>query len=514
MLSNNVNLGYLFSGGLSPLGSPLPQDHVRIEIPGSNSGTAATIGHMQRLVSDSKGRWKMRQGVDNGKRDFKLRTLVGSLIQSCGHKDYECYARKCYDFCATKIKYAYDPVNVELIEAPERILESKIADCDSICVLLASMCENIGLPCKFVTIKADPANPNEFSHVYTMVGIPQKNGKPRKWIAMDPTMPQKGFGWEPPPAFPRKEWPASTDPLPKDGNADMMGLGEGPIPGVSDIRLSSQGPANNYREINYPDGVSGQGILGQRGKSRSIDGLSGIGEIANLGCCGSSVALSGCSCGGECGPCSKGRGGMDGIGMSLGETVDPLASVPNNALSILVGVADGSLYSQLKKIKSQLESEEKDIAIRRADIASMPNNAMKNQANGLITKAQSIHTINKRNYIELVDKYNDVAETIEAYSFGSVKPPRLALAPAVWGAIYLALGAGVIFSISSLISSIRQGNTSVRSTLDQLKDVIEAGGGALSSVGGIFDSLKWAALAGGALYVGYLGVKHFKGARR
>jgi hypothetical protein len=72
---------------------------------------------------------------------------------------------------------------------------------------LATLYEAIGLPSRFVTVKADPTRPNDYSHVFLEVNLP-KHG----WVAADPTMPQKHFGWRPSREFPFKNWPSSLDP--------------------------------------------------------------------------------------------------------------------------------------------------------------------------------------------------------------------------------------------------------------------------------------------------------------
>lgn len=198
-------------GGFSTLSASLPKNQSREYIPGGTPGTAATIGRMRDMVS-------------HGKRDNRIRKLAGEIIAPCAPKDYQCYARAIWEFCTHKIKYAFDPVGVEYVESPWRIVENGIADCDSIVVLFASLCENIGLPVKFVTIKTDPNQPGEFTHVYCRVKVPRVG-----WIPADPTMPDKPFGWGPPRNYPEKEWPASNDSPSEEFDEDMRGM---PLPSV------------------------------------------------------------------------------------------------------------------------------------------------------------------------------------------------------------------------------------------------------------------------------------------
>ena len=195
--------------GLTSLAGPLTSGKTSREpiAPGS-LGTAQTIYRMQDMVT-------------LGKREPKIRALVGQLVKNCSPKDYWCYAEQAFLFCRDKIKYVYDPNGVELIENPVRILEMGLADCDSIVILLASLLENMGFPCRFVTIKADKLRPDEFSHVFLEVKLPK-----RGWISADATQPDKPFGWNPGSQYPRKSWPASKDGAEERDADEMSGFGD------------------------------------------------------------------------------------------------------------------------------------------------------------------------------------------------------------------------------------------------------------------------------------------------
>lgn len=215
--------------GLARLSAPLPKKHRRVGIGGGNTGTVQTISYMRDLVTQ-------------GKRDFRLRTATGKLLQGCPNKDYECFAQAIHQFCTHQIKYVFDPNGVELIEAPYRILESGIADCDSIVVLAAAMLESIGLPARFVTIKADTSRPTQWSHVFLQTKVPNKG-----WIGLDCTMPDKPFGWEPPDTYPRKTWPASRDGVESHDKDEMAGLGMD-VPHVEYAKGVMVGSDWNFRD--------------------------------------------------------------------------------------------------------------------------------------------------------------------------------------------------------------------------------------------------------------------------
>jgi hypothetical protein len=176
-------------------------------------GTAATIARMRDFVTEYK-------------RNFEIRKLAAKIIANCPAKDYYCYAKALYEFCRDRIKYVYDPHMVELVESPTKILESGVADCDSVCTLLASLNESIGLKTRFRTVKADVKRPDDFSHVYCVVRVPTSRFSTSTvsgWIPEDATLPDKQFGWEPkgPQILGYKDWAASKD---KDGE-DEAGIG-------------------------------------------------------------------------------------------------------------------------------------------------------------------------------------------------------------------------------------------------------------------------------------------------
>ncbi len=237
---------------LPKLPSPLPVSHTRTEIPHGEAGTAETIAAMRRVSQNTIN--KMKSLTEHGKRDFRLRELIGKIIEDCEQKDYYCYAQSIHNFVSYKIKYAYDPVGVELVESPMDILRSGIGDCDSKCTLFACLCEAVGLKVNFVTLKSNPDSP-DYSHVFCEVKIPRKG-----WVTSDCTMPKKPFGWTPPEWMPRKRWPASGD------ESNMDGLGR--IPNAMRYAQMKRGGSSSinrtsgYQRKRPARGVRGLGLAG------------------------------------------------------------------------------------------------------------------------------------------------------------------------------------------------------------------------------------------------------------
>lgn len=219
---------------LLALPSTLPADHRRVAIQAGPAGTEQTIAQMRAMVSQYK-------------RDINVRQLAGQIVRFCASKDYFCYASALHQFCRDKIRYAFDPNKVELVESPLHVIKNGVADCDSICVCFASLAENLGLRTRFVTIKADASRPDEFSHVYAKVLVPQSRFSRRPnawgWFGVDCTMPDKPFGWEPPGNYARKEYP---------GSLDESSISSPEVETPSAVRLTQPTSASGL-----PDGYSG-----------------------------------------------------------------------------------------------------------------------------------------------------------------------------------------------------------------------------------------------------------------
>lgn len=193
----------LFSLALPSIKRPLPTgkalNHRRQYIAAGDKGTAQTIAAMRDLVTQGKRDERVR-------RDYSIPIISGKLYpyRDCEPKNYWCYCENIFLYCRDKIKYVHDPNGVELVEDAYTVLTRGAADCDSNCILFASMCESIGRECRFVTIR--PEKGGNYFHVFCEVNIPGKG-----WVTADPTMQGKPFGWRPDSKYPATTWPASND---------------------------------------------------------------------------------------------------------------------------------------------------------------------------------------------------------------------------------------------------------------------------------------------------------------
>jgi hypothetical protein len=440
-----------FFSSLSTLCKPLPSTHERRWIPHGTMGTAETIDAMQNMV-------------DVGKREQRVRELAGKLISQCPKKDYFCYAKAIFDFCQTKIQYAFDPVGVEWVENPTRVLDAGMADCDSICVTFASLCETIGLPCRFVTVKADSERPDEFSHVFCEVKIPK-----RGWLGADPTMPQQ-FGWKPE-GYRRQEWPASKDAPEEHGNgvSGMSGLydftAEKGLMPEGDIQVEESAFCQECPSIQY-DGPQQDFFLRQKPEQNFLTGL--------------------------------------------GASPDP------TIMSIFQGIYDGTYAQKLRQTNEELNSQNRALTEAAQKVRFTPG-SQQDRILALVKRGRENAAIARQNLIVAQGKYNFVVDEFNRYGAGLQKSSfgmsgmgflpawaaPLAVTSLQVGAAALALSVALSIAVSSL-----QGG---RGIIADIGDTFEKAGvafvGSVGAVSGAVTNFSIVVLLGLLGYVGFAAAK-------
>jgi len=348
---------------LIQLSAPLPAGTSRHLISTGNAGTEQTIQHMQRLVT-------------TGKRDPRIRQIASRLIQSCQTKDYRCYAKAIFEYWRSNVKYAYDASGVEYLQAAHKTLAMKIGDCDDFAVGLSATLESIGIRCEFVTLRANPKAPEEYSHVYIRCFLP--NGEK---VAMDATM-KHPFGWEPPEHFGRKAWPASLDAT-EDHDEAVMGLG-------------------NMRDYVQPNPfVCCSGMMA---------GLSFFGRCANPHAC-------------DCRECKHDTGRLSGLGVLS----------PSEVYDVISRVMDGRAATDLKAAKAR-GYDALDYTYNALEAAKKLPSPARDSVLPLAQSSRQAALDNMRAVQESINRYSDLVRAIQTASFGEVKPPQLSglgLAPAV-----------------------------------------------------------------------------------
>ena len=129
----------------------------------------------------------MRAKANEAKKT--LRPLAAKICAHLEPGDYNSEISAIYRWVCQNIRYAKDIYNVEYVQAPARLLESKQGDCDDIACLLASLCMAMGNECRFAVVGFEDGVP---SHVFcqcavrTGVGVGGNAHGGKQWVTLDP----------------------------------------------------------------------------------------------------------------------------------------------------------------------------------------------------------------------------------------------------------------------------------------------------------------------------------------
>ena len=146
---------------------------------------------------------QMRSIVRRSVNDPQLIELVKQILKGTNLMDEIEVACKIFAWIKSNIRFVEDsvlsnqylganrdPYGEDFLITPVRLVTvDRKGDCDDFSMLAATMLDSIGIECKFVTIAADPRNPNIFSHVYVIANVNHS------WIGFD-TSHGKVPGWE------------------------------------------------------------------------------------------------------------------------------------------------------------------------------------------------------------------------------------------------------------------------------------------------------------------------------
>lgn len=166
------------------------------QIGDKNAGTADTIKVMSQLAV-------------SGSQHPGIRMAAERVTRGLGSKDYEGELRAIFDLVKDNVRYVLDPRAYEFVSHPAwTLFVSGQEDCDGGATLLCALALAAGHGCAFRTVAADPSRPDEFSHVYAVLGA-----KGRWWAAdwTHPTPAEATFGWEPPAdsVYSVRDWPVA-----------------------------------------------------------------------------------------------------------------------------------------------------------------------------------------------------------------------------------------------------------------------------------------------------------------
>ena len=160
-----------------------------VRIPHGEQGTRATLKVMKNLVLSPWGHrnpeivWLSRQIADG--------------VSPGARKDYRAQAEAVLGFMKSHVDYRLDPSGLEYVPTPwYTLLVSGKEDCDGHATATAALAMALGMRAGFRTVKGDANRPNQWSHVYAMIGLPGRSET--VWLSADSTQEESYLGWDPP----------------------------------------------------------------------------------------------------------------------------------------------------------------------------------------------------------------------------------------------------------------------------------------------------------------------------
>lgn len=146
-------------------------------IPNGSGGMTATLRVMRDYV---------RAAVRNP--DQIIRAKARDLLSQLPPRQFVAEVKTLHAFVRDQIRYLRDPVDLELVQTPEKTLEFGQGDCDDKSTLLAALLAAAGHPAQFIAIGFGEAG---FSHVLVETRIGDR------WIPLETIIPVE-IGWFPP----------------------------------------------------------------------------------------------------------------------------------------------------------------------------------------------------------------------------------------------------------------------------------------------------------------------------
>ena len=146
--------------------------------PHTLSGFSGSPDTLRAMVRAAQG--------PRGEKSLLVRSMAEQVTRELQPKDYLGEIVAIRNWVAEYLRYANDPLHVELVKDPQRLVEEIVAhgyavgDCDDGAALIATMCLQLGRDAQFIV--AGFGEPGHFSHVFCRALEP-KSGQ---WIVCDP----------------------------------------------------------------------------------------------------------------------------------------------------------------------------------------------------------------------------------------------------------------------------------------------------------------------------------------
>jgi len=114
-------------------------------------------------------------------------------LKPCPPRVDLCEIEMIWNFIVENCRYVFDTTNVDVFSTAQATLEAGGGDCDDATVLFAALLMSVGFQVKARVIST-PDSPDEWVHIYPLVGLPKAG--PKHWIPLDCTVTGSQPGWE------------------------------------------------------------------------------------------------------------------------------------------------------------------------------------------------------------------------------------------------------------------------------------------------------------------------------
>lgn len=152
------------------------------EIPDGPAGTAATLRIMRDFVKGS-----------TRDPDQLIRSKARELLSHVPPRQWFAEIRALHGYVRDQIRYLRDPVDVELVQTPEKTIEFAQGDCDDKSTLLGALLHSVGHPVRFAALGFEG---RPFSHVLVETRVNHTGVDKRDWLPLETIVPKEP-GWFP-----------------------------------------------------------------------------------------------------------------------------------------------------------------------------------------------------------------------------------------------------------------------------------------------------------------------------
>jgi hypothetical protein len=145
----------------------------------SYRGTDHTV---QKMIDLARG--------NRGEKSIRVRRHAEQIVANIRPKDYASEVIAISKWWGNNGRYTRDPVHVELIKDPERMVADAaqgrlVCDCDEFALGIGTCCLVIGAEIEFVTVGFKPRRPGE-PKIHTHVFVRAQDPRTKIWWVLDP----------------------------------------------------------------------------------------------------------------------------------------------------------------------------------------------------------------------------------------------------------------------------------------------------------------------------------------